>query len=43
MKKGFRLFRDVDESSRFLFIPDDQIDYEPDAVEKVLKKNDGRA
>lgn len=38
MKKGFRLLREVDELSRFLFVPDDQIDYQPQAVEKVLKK-----
>jgi glutamyl-tRNA synthetase len=42
MKKGFRLFRDVEEASRFLFMPDEQIVYDPDAVEKVLKKNDAQ-
>jgi glutamyl/glutaminyl-tRNA synthetase len=42
MKKGFRLLREVEESSRFLFQPDEQIAYQPDAVEKVLKKNDGQ-
>jgi len=42
MKKGFRVFRDVDESSRFLFVSDEQIVYEPDAVEKVLRKQDGQ-
>ena len=42
MKKGFRLLREVDESSRFLFLPDEQIHYQPDAVEKVLKKGDGQ-
>jgi len=42
MKKGFRTLRQVDETSRFLFQTDDQIAYEPDAVEKVLKKNDGQ-
>jgi glutamyl-tRNA synthetase len=42
MKKGFRLFRDVEEASRFLFVPDEQIEYQPDAVEKVLKKNDAQ-
>ena len=41
MKKGFRLLREVDESSRFLFTPDDQIVYAADAVEKVLKKQNG--
>ena len=42
MKKGFRLFRDVEESSRFLFVPDEQLEYQPDAVDKVLKKNDAQ-
>jgi glutamyl-tRNA synthetase len=41
MKKGFRLLREVDEASRFLFTPDDQIVYAADAVEKVLKKQNG--
>jgi glutamyl-tRNA synthetase len=42
MKKGFRTFQQVDEASRFLFTPDDQIAYQADAVDKVLKKNDGQ-
>jgi glutamyl-tRNA synthetase len=42
MKKGFRLLREVDEASRFLFMPDDQIDYQPDALDKVLKKGDAQ-
>ena len=41
MKKGFRLLREVDETSRFLFIADDQIVYAADAIEKVLKKQNG--
>lgn len=41
MKKGFRLLREVDETSRFLFIADDQIIYAADAVEKVLIKQNG--
>jgi glutamyl-tRNA synthetase len=41
MKKGFRLLREVDEVSRFLYTPDDQLAYDADAVEKNLKKNDG--
>jgi glutamyl-tRNA synthetase len=41
MKKGFRLLREVDQASRFLFVPDDQIGYEPAAVEKVLRKGAG--
>ena len=40
MKKGFRLLREVDEASRFMFIADDQIKYDPDAIDKILKKND---
>jgi glutamyl-tRNA synthetase len=42
MKKGFRLLRDIDEASKFLFVPDDQIVYDPDAVDKVLRKSDGQ-
>jgi glutamyl/glutaminyl-tRNA synthetase len=42
MKKGFRLLREVDESARFLFVADEQIVYDPDAIEKVLKKNDAQ-
>jgi len=42
MKKGFRLFRDVEEASRFLFLPDERIEYQPDAVEKVLRKNEAQ-
>jgi glutamyl-tRNA synthetase len=41
MKKGLRTLREVDESCRFFFVPDDRIAYDPAAVEKVLKKNDG--
>lgn len=40
MKSGFRTLRQVEESSRFLFIPPDKIAYESDAIEKVLRKND---
>jgi glutamyl/glutaminyl-tRNA synthetase len=32
----------VDESARFLFIPDGQIQYDPQAVDKILKKNEGQ-
>jgi len=38
---GFRTFRDLDEKARALFLPDDQIAYQPEAVEKVLRKNGG--
>lgn len=41
MKHGFRILRDVDESSRFLFLSDEQINYDPQAVEKVLRKQNG--
>jgi glutamyl-tRNA synthetase len=42
MKAGFRTLREVEETSRFLFIADEQIVYQRDAVEKVLKKNGGQ-
>lgn len=40
MKKGFRLLREVDESTRFFFIRDEEVNYDPDAVEKILRKSD---
>lgn len=40
MKRGFRLLREVDEASRFLFVEDDLLRYDGDAIEKVLRKND---
>ena len=42
MKKGFRLLREVDDASRFLFIPGEQVTWQPDAIEKVLKKGDAQ-
>ncbi|MGE5611408.1 MAG: glutamate--tRNA ligase [Bacillota bacterium] len=42
MKPGFRTLREVDEVSRFFFLPDDQIVYAPEAVEKALKKQNGQ-
>ena len=39
--EDFRLLRDLDESTRLFFIPDDQIAYDPQAIEKVLKKDNG--
>ena len=42
MTRGFRLLREIDEKARFLFIADDAVAYDADAVEKVLKKNDGQ-
>ncbi len=41
MKKGFRTLREVDEPCRSFFLPDDQIAFDPKAVEKVLKKDNG--
>jgi glutamyl-tRNA synthetase len=40
MNAGMRILREVDEKSRFLFVPDAKIQFQPDAVEKVLKKNE---
>ena len=41
MKPGIRLLREIDEQSRFFFIATEQIQYDPDAVEKVLRKQGG--
>ena len=41
MKSGFRVLREVEEKSRFLFLCDDQIAYDPAAVEKVLRRGNG--
>jgi glutamyl/glutaminyl-tRNA synthetase len=41
MKKGFRTLREVEQTTEFLFRDDEQIDYQPDAVDKVLRKNNG--
>jgi len=38
---GFRTFSQVVDKVRFLFVPDDAVKYDPKAVKKVLKKNDG--
>ena len=40
MNHGYRLLSEADDKSRFLFIPDEAVEYAPDAIEKVLKKND---
>lgn len=40
MKKGFRTFREVEEASRFFFVTADQVVYDPQAVDKVLLKNE---
>jgi glutamyl-tRNA synthetase len=42
MKKGFRLLREVDEISRFFFVADDAVKYDPDAMEKTLRKGGGQ-
>jgi glutamyl-tRNA synthetase len=39
--KGFRTFPDVIKKAGFLFVPDDDILYDPEAVKKVLAKNEG--
>lgn len=38
---GFRTFADVMKKAGFLFTPDEAIEYDPQAVKKVLSKNDG--
>jgi glutamyl-tRNA synthetase len=40
MKVGFRTFRQVEEASAFFFVPDEQIQYDASAVDKVLLKQD---
>jgi glutamyl-tRNA synthetase len=40
--EGFRTFRDVETKAGALFAPDDQIEYDPKAVRKVLEKGEGR-
>jgi glutamyl-tRNA synthetase len=41
MKKGMRTLREAEQACRFFFLADDAITYQPDAVEKVLRKNGG--
>ena len=41
MKKGMRTLREAEQACRFFFVADDAIEYQPDAVEKVLRKNGG--
>jgi glutamyl-tRNA synthetase len=38
---GFRTFRQVEDKVRFLFTPDEAIEYDAKAVKKVLAKSDG--
>lgn len=40
MNRGFKLMSEVDEKSAFLLTPDDQINYDPAAVDKQLLKNE---
>jgi glutamyl/glutaminyl-tRNA synthetase len=40
MNAGFHVLREVDEKSRFFFALDEEIFFAPDAVEKVLLKNE---
>jgi glutamyl-tRNA synthetase len=40
MNAGFRLMSEVDEKSRFMFVPDELIQFDPKAVEKNLRKDD---
>jgi glutamyl-tRNA synthetase len=40
MNAGFHVLREVDEKSRFLFVKDEALTWEPEAVEKVLVKNE---
>jgi len=42
MNAGMRILREVEEKSRFLFVADEEIEYQADAVEKVLKKGEGQ-
>jgi glutamyl-tRNA synthetase len=40
---GARTLAEIEHKSRFIFIPDDEIEFEDAAVQKVLMKNDGLA
>lgn len=42
MNHGLHILREADDKSRFLFIPDVELSYQPDAIDKVLKKGDGQ-
>jgi glutamyl/glutaminyl-tRNA synthetase len=42
MNAGMRILREVEEKSRFLFVADDEIEYQAEAMEKVLRKNEGQ-
>ncbi len=38
---GFRIFRDVEEKTAFLFVSEEALSYDPQAVKQVLAKNNG--
>jgi glutamyl-tRNA synthetase len=38
MNEGLRMFRDIDDKSAVLFIPDDQVEFDETAVSKVLRR-----
>ncbi len=40
VNRGFRAFPDLDAKSGFIYLPDDAITYDPQAVTKVLAKDD---
>jgi glutamyl-tRNA synthetase len=40
VNKGFRTFADIETKSGFIYRPDEQIQYDPEAVKKVLHKGD---
>jgi len=43
MNEGARTLEQIEKKCRFLFVADDAIEYDLDAVEKVLRKHDGLA
>jgi glutamyl-tRNA synthetase len=42
LKRGFHVLAEVEEQARFLFVADDQFAYAPDAVEKVLRRQNNQ-
>jgi glutamyl-tRNA synthetase len=42
MNSGFHVLSEVDEKSRFMFVADNELVYEKEAVDKTLLKNDGQ-
>lgn len=43
MKKGIHTLREIDDIARFFFMEDEQIEFDPPAVEKTLRKQEGLA